>query len=69
MTYVNPLIEINLNYQLLQPPSEGELSVPSGILGRIHKWRNESTVIKMFQQQFDNISFKSFDLYSHIIND
>uniref|UniRef100_A0A1I8QAW1 Guanylate cyclase domain-containing protein n=1 Tax=Stomoxys calcitrans TaxID=35570 RepID=A0A1I8QAW1_STOCA len=26
-----------------QPPSEGELTVTSGILGRIHKWKNEST--------------------------
>lgn len=23
-----------------KPPSEGELSVTSGILGRIHKWKN-----------------------------
>lgn len=28
----------------MQPPSEGELTVTSGILGRIHKWKNESTV-------------------------
>lgn len=28
----------------LQPPSDGELSVTSGILGRLHKWKNESTV-------------------------
>lgn len=26
------------------PSSEGELTVTSGILGRIHKWKNESTV-------------------------
>uniref|UniRef100_A0A1A9VKN1 Receptor ligand binding region domain-containing protein n=1 Tax=Glossina austeni TaxID=7395 RepID=A0A1A9VKN1_GLOAU len=28
-----------------QPPSEGELTVTSGILGRIHKWKNESTTL------------------------
>lgn len=28
----------------IKPPSEGELSVTSGILGRIHKWKNETSV-------------------------
>lgn len=29
----------------LQPPSESELSVTSGILGRLHKWnKNDSSV-------------------------
>lgn len=31
----------------LQPPSDGELSVTSGILGRLHKWKNESTVSRV----------------------
>lgn len=32
-------------HRLLQPPTEGELTVTSGILGRItHKWKNESSV-------------------------
>lgn len=38
------LIENIHFFFVLQPPSEGELSVTSGILGRIHKWKNESTV-------------------------
>ncbi|XP_025989515.1 atrial natriuretic peptide receptor 1 isoform X1 [Solenopsis invicta] len=29
-----------------QPPSQGELSVTSGILGRIHKWKNETGIFK-----------------------
>lgn len=40
--------EISTHYSPIsqsQPPSsEGELTVTSGILGRIHKWKNESTV-------------------------
>lgn len=32
----------------IQPPSEGEVSVTSGILGsRLHKWKNNSTVSEL----------------------
>lgn len=36
----------------LQPPSDGELSVTSGILGRLHKWKNESTVSSLIPYLF-----------------
>lgn len=37
-----------LVFSTLQPPSDDELSVTSGILGRLHKWKNESTVSRWF---------------------
>jgi len=45
----NEAIELDWNFRMSlihdkPPSSEGELTVTSGILGRIHKWKNENTV-------------------------
>lgn len=42
---------------LFQPPSEGELSVTSGILGRLHRWKNESSVSTILIKTFRNETY------------
>lgn len=37
-------IDLNINFQ---PPSEGELSVTSGILGRLHKWNKSDSAVSI----------------------
>ncbi|KAK0163436.1 hypothetical protein PV327_007117 [Microctonus hyperodae] len=43
-----------------QPPSEGELSVTSGILGRLHKWRNESSGIFKDKSKYPTLTRMSY---------
>ena len=43
----------NYIFSTIKPPSEEEeLSVTSGILGRINKWKNESSVRKLYITMF-----------------
>ncbi|XP_046602850.1 atrial natriuretic peptide receptor 1 [Neodiprion virginianus] len=43
-----------------QPPSEGELSVTSGILGRLHKWRNETSGIFKDKSKYPTLTRMSY---------
>ncbi|CAG5097745.1 Similar to Npr1: Atrial natriuretic peptide receptor 1 (Rattus norvegicus) [Cotesia congregata] len=43
-----------------QPPSEGELSVTSGILGRLHKWKNESSGIFKDKSKYPTLTRMSY---------
>ncbi|KYN34878.1 Atrial natriuretic peptide receptor 1 [Trachymyrmex septentrionalis] len=43
-----------------QPPSEGELSVTSGILGRIHKWKNETSGIFKDKSKYPTLTRMSY---------
>ncbi|XP_030376658.1 atrial natriuretic peptide receptor 1 [Scaptodrosophila lebanonensis] len=43
-----------------QPPSEGELTVTSGILGRIHKWKNESTGVFKDKSNYPTLTRMSY---------
>lgn len=46
----------------IKPPSEGELSVTSGILGRINKWKNESSVRR--SQPWYSVRYVNWSCYS-----
>ncbi|XP_070154302.1 atrial natriuretic peptide receptor 1 isoform X1 [Polyergus mexicanus] len=43
-----------------QPPSEGELSVTSGILGRIHRWKNETSGIFKDKSKYPTLTRMSY---------
>ncbi|XP_037950406.1 receptor-type guanylate cyclase gcy-28 [Teleopsis dalmanni] len=43
-----------------QPPSEGELTVTSGILGKIHKWKNESTGMFKDKTKYQTLTRMSY---------
>ncbi|XP_071439593.1 atrial natriuretic peptide receptor 1 isoform X2 [Hetaerina americana] len=43
-----------------QPPSEGEVSVTSGILGRLHKWRNDSSGIFKDKSEYPTLTRMSY---------
>ncbi|XP_011872012.1 PREDICTED: atrial natriuretic peptide receptor 1 isoform X2 [Vollenhovia emeryi] len=43
-----------------QPPSEGELSVTSGMLGRIHKWKNETSGIFKDKSKYPTLTRMSY---------
>ncbi|XP_055856918.1 atrial natriuretic peptide receptor 1 [Episyrphus balteatus] len=43
-----------------QPPSEGELTVTSGILGKIHKWKNESTGMFKDKSKYPTLTRMSY---------
>ncbi|XP_046753258.1 atrial natriuretic peptide receptor 2-like [Diprion similis] len=52
-----------------QPPSEGELSVTSGILGRLHKWRNETSVRIMYRKPRNVSAYSNLlSLYRFMFN-
>ncbi|KAL5289037.1 hypothetical protein ACFFRR_009314 [Megaselia abdita] len=43
-----------------QPPSEGDLTVSSGILGRIHKWKNESSGMFKDKSKYPTLTRMSY---------